>query len=46
MVGALAGTRLLPAAKEGSEEAIQESVPGVRLKDNLKAFSKGMALIG
>jgi indolepyruvate ferredoxin oxidoreductase beta subunit len=45
MVGALAGTHLLPLAQKTYEEVIQESFPGVHLADNLKAFSKGMELV-
>ncbi len=45
MVGALAGTKLLPLARKIFEEAIQESFPGAHLSDNLKAFSKGVGLI-
>lgn len=45
MVGALAGTHLLPLATKAFEEAIQESFPEAHLFDNLTAFSKGMGLI-
>ena len=45
MVGALAGTKLLPLARKIFEDAIQESFPGVHLSDNLMAFSKGVGLI-
>lgn len=45
MVGALAGTRLLPLAKEIYEEAIRESFPGAHLEVNLKAFAQGIGLI-
>jgi len=45
MVGALAGTKLLPLPRKIFEDAIQESFPGARLSDNLLAFSKGVGLI-
>jgi len=45
MVGALAGTGLLPLARKYFEEAIQDSFAGPHLADNLKAFSKGVQLI-
>jgi len=45
MVGALAGTNLLPLGRKIFEDAIQESFTGVHLSDNLLAFSKGVGLI-
>jgi len=44
MVGALAGTNLLPLARKTFEEAIKESFPGAHLSDNLKAFDRGVEL--
>ncbi len=38
MVGALAGTNLLPLSRESFEEAIRESLPS-RAAENLKAFA-------
>jgi indolepyruvate ferredoxin oxidoreductase, beta subunit len=45
MVGALAGTGLLPLSKKSFEEMIHESFPGVHLEVNLKAFAQGMGLV-
>jgi len=45
MVGALAGTGLLPLGRKAFEEMIQESFPGAHLEVNLKAFSQGMGLV-
>jgi Pyruvate/2-oxoacid:ferredoxin oxidoreductase gamma subunit len=45
MVGALAGTNLIPLARKIFEEVIRESFSGANLSDNLKAFSKGVGLI-
>lgn len=45
MVGAAAGTGLLPLARKTYEEIIQESFPGAHLEVNLKAFAKGVELI-
>jgi indolepyruvate ferredoxin oxidoreductase beta subunit len=45
MVGALAGTRLLPLTQKTFEETIQESFSGAHLEVNLKAFDQGMGLI-
>jgi indolepyruvate ferredoxin oxidoreductase beta subunit len=42
MVGALAGTDLIPLARKIYEEAIRESFPGKYLEDNLKAFARGL----
>ena len=44
MVGALAGTELIPLTRENFEEAIKESFPGPHLSDNLKAFARGVEL--
>ncbi len=40
MVGALAGTKLLPLSRTSFEEAIRESLPS-RAAENLKAFAHG-----
>jgi indolepyruvate ferredoxin oxidoreductase beta subunit len=45
MVGAVAGTGLLPLALKTYEEIIHESFPGAHLEVNLKAFAKGVELI-
>jgi indolepyruvate ferredoxin oxidoreductase beta subunit len=42
MVGALAGTNLLPLTPKALEEIIKESFAGVHLSDNLKAFERGI----
>jgi indolepyruvate ferredoxin oxidoreductase beta subunit len=44
MVGALAGTDLIPLARKSFEGAIQETFPGTHLADNLKAFKRGLEL--
>jgi indolepyruvate ferredoxin oxidoreductase beta subunit len=46
MVGALAGTELLPLPRKTYEDAIRESFSGAHLADNLNAFAKGIELIG
>jgi indolepyruvate ferredoxin oxidoreductase beta subunit len=45
MVGAVAGTGLLPLARKTYEEVIHESFPGAHLEVNLKAFERGMELV-
>ena len=45
MVGAVAGTGLLPLARKTYEEIIHESFPGPHLEVNLKAFGQGMELV-
>ena len=45
MVGALAGTGLLPLGRRSFEDVIQESFPGAHLEVNLKAFAQGMDLV-
>jgi indolepyruvate ferredoxin oxidoreductase beta subunit len=45
MVGALAGTGLLPLPRKTYEETIRESFPGAPLEANLKAFGQGMELV-
>ncbi len=45
MVGAVAGTGVLPLARKTYEEIIHESFPGPQLEVNLKAFAKGVELI-
>jgi len=45
MVGALAGTLLLPLKQKTYEETITESFPGAHLEVNLKAFGQGMELV-
>ena len=45
MVGAVAGTGLLPLGRKTYEEVIHESFPGAHLEVNLKAFAKGVELI-
>jgi indolepyruvate ferredoxin oxidoreductase beta subunit len=45
MVGAVAGTGLLPLGRKTYEEVIHESFPGDHLEVNLKAFAKGVELI-
>jgi len=45
MVGALAGTQLLPLSRKTYEGAIQEIFPGPSLSDNLRAFARGWELI-
>jgi indolepyruvate ferredoxin oxidoreductase beta subunit len=44
MVGALAGTNLLPLNRKKFEEAIKESFPSTRVADNLKAFARGLEM--
>jgi indolepyruvate ferredoxin oxidoreductase, beta subunit len=44
MVGALAGTHLIPVAKKAFEEAIRENFPEKIYADNLKAFHRGMEM--
>jgi indolepyruvate ferredoxin oxidoreductase beta subunit len=44
MVGALAGTHLIPVTKKTFEEAIRENFPGKTHADNLKAFHQGMEM--
>ena len=44
MVGALAGTHLIPATKKTFEEAIRENFPEKTHADNLKAFHQGMEM--
>jgi indolepyruvate ferredoxin oxidoreductase beta subunit len=46
MVGAVAGTGLLPLARKTYEEIIHESFPGAHLGVNLMAFGRGMELVG
>ncbi|NWF56246.1 MAG: indolepyruvate oxidoreductase subunit beta [Syntrophaceae bacterium] len=45
MVGAVAGTGLLPLARKTYEEIIHESFPGAHLGVNLMAFGRGMELV-
>lgn len=45
MVGAVAGTGLLPLAEKTYEEVIHESFPGAHLEVNLKAFARGVELV-
>ena len=45
MVGALAGTRLLPLSQKTYEVTIKESFPEAHLEVNLKAFGQGMGLV-
>jgi indolepyruvate ferredoxin oxidoreductase beta subunit len=45
MVGALAGTQLLPLAPQAFEETIRESFAGPSLSDNLQAFARGREFI-
>ncbi len=42
MVGALAGTDLIPLTRRTFEEIIRESFPPGHLDNNLKAFARGM----
>jgi Pyruvate/2-oxoacid:ferredoxin oxidoreductase gamma subunit len=42
MVGALAGTHLIPLERKAFEEIIRESFPGAHLADNLQAFAQGL----
>jgi indolepyruvate ferredoxin oxidoreductase beta subunit len=44
MVGALAGTNLIPLDAKTFTEVIEESLPAAHLPDNLKAFEKGLEL--
>jgi indolepyruvate ferredoxin oxidoreductase beta subunit len=44
MVGALAGTNLLPLNRKKFEEAIKESFPSTHVADNLKAFARGLEM--
>ena len=44
MVGALAGTRLIPVGKKVFEEAIRENFPEKTHGTNLKAFYQGMEM--
>jgi indolepyruvate ferredoxin oxidoreductase, beta subunit len=44
MVGALVGTRLIPAARKTFEEAIRENFPEKTHADNLKAFHQGLEM--
>jgi len=44
MVGALAGTRLIPIGKKVFEEAIREYFPEKTHETNLKAFRQGMEM--
>jgi indolepyruvate ferredoxin oxidoreductase beta subunit len=43
MVGALAGAAVLPLGPQEFELEFQESLPGDRLEQNLKAFRRGLA---
>ena len=45
MVGAVAGTGLLPLGRKTYEEVIHENFPGAHLEVNLKAFARGVELI-
>jgi indolepyruvate ferredoxin oxidoreductase beta subunit len=45
MVGAVAGTGLLPLGRKTYEEVIHETFPGAHLEVNLKAFGRGMELV-
>jgi indolepyruvate ferredoxin oxidoreductase beta subunit len=45
MLGAVAGTGLLPLARKTYEDVIHESFPGAHLEVNLKAFERGMELV-
>jgi indolepyruvate ferredoxin oxidoreductase beta subunit len=44
MVGALAGTRLIPVGKKTFEETIRENFPEKTQEANLKAFDQGMEM--
>ncbi len=44
MVGAVAGTRLLPVGSGPFEETIRENLPAKTLDANLKAFRRGMEM--
>jgi indolepyruvate ferredoxin oxidoreductase beta subunit len=44
MVGALAGTQLIPLERKAFEEIIRESFPAAQVADNLKAFKRGMEM--
>jgi indolepyruvate ferredoxin oxidoreductase beta subunit len=44
MVGALAGTNLLPLNRKKFEETIKESFPSTHVADNLKAFARGLEM--
>ncbi len=44
MVGALAGTHLIPGRKKTFEEAIRENFPEKTHADNLKAFHRGVEM--
>jgi indolepyruvate ferredoxin oxidoreductase beta subunit len=44
MVGAVAGTRLLPIGAGPFEEIIRENLPAKTLEANLKAFRRGMEM--
>lgn len=44
MVGALAGTRLIPLTRKSFEVAIEESFPAAQVAINLKAFKRGMEM--
>ncbi len=45
MVGALAGTLLLPLSQKTYEETIKDGFPEAHLEVNLKAFGQGMGLV-
>jgi indolepyruvate ferredoxin oxidoreductase beta subunit len=44
MVGALAGTRLLPIARKIFQEAIRENFPEKTQAANIKAFDQGLEM--